>query len=181
MGMIPVQSQDTYREAIRALFPPGEFWDRQFADPDSDLSIWCDAKAAELARLQERRSDLFDESVIDTTTELIDSWERVHGLSNRGLPIESRRGIIRQRRIATVKWGVVANTIAQYGGSLVSYGHPYRPSIFGFSRFGDRFATPAAFNVIHLEIDISPATRPDMEEAVTAQLMAYHIIGFLYV
>jgi hypothetical protein len=181
MGLIPVQAHDDYRLAIRRLFPPGEFWDRQFADPQSDLSLWCDTKAAELLRRQQRRVEAFDESVVDTSTELLDDWERVHGLNNSTLSTEVRRQIIKARRVAVVNWPIVADTVANYGGTLQSGIHPYRPSIFGATTFGLRFATPAAFNVIHLIIEPpAPGVLSDMEAALAAQLMAYHITAFVY-
>ena len=178
---MPVRSEEEYRIAIRNLFPSGEFWDRQFDDPDSDLSIWCRVKAAAVARFQQRRADLFDESVIDTATELIDDWERVSGLNNRGLTIEERRAIIKRRRVETVNWPAVEATIASFGGTTLERGHPYKPSILGFSTCGQRFATPATFNVVHIRIQLADLdARPQLEAAVTAQLMTYHIIGFIY-
>ncbi len=36
MDLMPVGSVEAYAAALQQLFPQGEFWDEQFADPSSD-------------------------------------------------------------------------------------------------------------------------------------------------
>jgi uncharacterized protein YmfQ (DUF2313 family) len=81
-----------YENAVRRLFPQGEYWDAQFADAQSDVSLFARAKAAELARFIERKNALLGESNAETTTELIADWERVYlDEIYPGLDINQRR------------------------------------------------------------------------------------------
>ncbi len=178
-NMIPVATNGEYAAAVRLLFPRGEFWDAQF-EGDTDLVAYCAAKAEELARFKVRSSDLFDESVPDTTTELVDDWERVVGISNRGYPLSTRRDEIKNRGLGNVSWQIVQGIVERFGGTLDDFSLPYFPAQFGHTRFGSRFSLPAAFNIVELRISLDVAYRPDMEESVAQTLLGYHLIHFLY-
>ena len=72
-----VAASAEYESAIKKLFPQGEYWDRQFADPESDVSLFCKAKAPELFKFRKRMEALQNESFVETTEELVADWERV--------------------------------------------------------------------------------------------------------
>jgi len=42
MGMT-VARKEQYEAAVRKLFPQGEYWDKQFANPQSDISLFVQA------------------------------------------------------------------------------------------------------------------------------------------
>jgi hypothetical protein len=66
-----------YEDAVKKLFPRGDYWDAQFADPESALSLFCKMKAAEILRFRSRMDALCNESLPGSTAEMIDDWERV--------------------------------------------------------------------------------------------------------
>ena len=82
--MMVTRSLDDYREAVRDLYPPGEWWDKQFADSASDLSRYVQALAGEVHRTQERVVALLDEAYPDRAVELIAEYETMFGLSDAG-------------------------------------------------------------------------------------------------
>ena len=45
MDLMPLRSLADYTVSVKQLLPAGEFWDRQLADPDSHVSVWCAVKA----------------------------------------------------------------------------------------------------------------------------------------
>ncbi|MDR1698968.1 MAG: hypothetical protein LBR75_04005, partial [Prevotellaceae bacterium] len=47
----------------KKLFPQGDYWDKQFACPASDISLFCKAKAESLVRFKKRIADLQKESI----------------------------------------------------------------------------------------------------------------------
>jgi len=69
MGIAGTPEQ--YETSLQKLFPRGSYWDKQFADPQSDCSLFCRAKTAELLRFRNRMSDLQTESVIQTAAETL--------------------------------------------------------------------------------------------------------------
>lgn len=73
MGM----TADHYREQLQALLPRGAAWPR---DPGAVLTNVLDGIAQEFARVDLRVDNLLEEIDPRTTYELLDDWERVHGL-----------------------------------------------------------------------------------------------------
>jgi len=67
--------QTVYEEAVKNLFPPGEYWEERLADPASDVSLFCKAKAAWIYRFRLRMEALRKESLPGSSAELINEWE----------------------------------------------------------------------------------------------------------
>ncbi|MDR2509324.1 MAG: YmfQ family protein, partial [Spirochaetaceae bacterium] len=137
-----------YQSMFQKLFPQGDYWDAQFADPQSDLSRLCTVKSVEFTRLKERMTALQNESTIEKTEELISEWERVLLDSiSVGLTLEQRRMLLKSKydvRLNKIELQKVADL---YGLTITSVTFPYRPGFFGFSCFGrERMASPAAFS-----------------------------------
>jgi len=149
-----VASAAEYETAIRKLFPQGEYWDRQFADPESDVSLFCKAKAPELFRFRRRMEALQNESFIEATEELIADWERV--LLDSVFPNLS---LIQRRLQLSRMWAIRLNRaelqkIADiYELTIADVYFPYRPGFFGFSRFGNSYTgSPVVFSVLFLAV-----------------------------
>jgi uncharacterized protein YmfQ (DUF2313 family) len=87
-----------YEHAIKRLFPIGDYWDRQFADPGSDVSLFAKAKLEELIRFRSRMSALRGESRIDTAEETIADWERaLLGEITYGKTLTERRLLLKSK------------------------------------------------------------------------------------
>jgi len=141
-----------YEGAIRKLFPKGEYWDRQFADPESDVSLFCKAKAPELARFRQRMQALQDESYTETTEELIADWERVLLES-----VYPNLSLIQRRLQLNSMWNLRLNRAelqkiaAMYGLSIADVYFPYKPSFLGFSCFKNSYiGSPVTWSVLFL-------------------------------
>jgi uncharacterized protein YmfQ (DUF2313 family) len=148
MGLA-VATSAQYEDAVRRLFPQGEYWDAQFADGQSDAFLFVKAKAVELRRFRERMGALLDESKMDTTTELIADWERVYlNYSSKDLDINQRRLLIKSKSDERLNRAELNKIAEMYGFTLESIEFPYRPGFFGFSRFGDRLAAMVSFSVL---------------------------------
>jgi hypothetical protein len=63
---ITAASPARYEKALRKLFPRGEYWDAMFADPQSDVSLFCKAKTEELTRFRNRAGALLEEGFAET-------------------------------------------------------------------------------------------------------------------
>ena len=125
-----------YEAAIKKLFPEGDYWDAQFADANSDVSLFCKAKLPELIRFRERMNVLQSESVIEKTEELIADWERVLlGTVNHGLDINHRRLLLKSKRDVKLNREELQKIASMFGLSIGSVVFPYRPAFFGFSKF----------------------------------------------
>ncbi len=143
-----------YEAAIKKLFPQGEYWDRQFADPESDASLFCKAKLPELVKFRRRMEALQCESFTETTEELIADWERV--LLDSVFP---KLSLVQRRLQLSVMWNVRLNRAAlqkiagMFGLTIAGVYFPYRSGFFGFSRFRDSYiGSPAVFSVLSLTV-----------------------------
>ena len=134
---IAAASKAQYKNAVRKLFPQGDYWEEQFADPESDASLFAEAKAAELIRFRERMGALLDESKPESTAELIAEWERVllDGVFS-GLGINQRRYLLKSRENLNLNRAVLQKTAAMFGLNIKDVTIPYRPRCFGFAKFG---------------------------------------------
>jgi hypothetical protein len=149
MGVVTAED---YAAVFRKLFPPGEYWDRQFSDPASDVSLFGLAKLPEFIRFRKRMEALQTESRIAQADELISEWERVLlGSVFPGL------GIIQRRLQLQSRWDIRLNRAALryiatvYGLSIADVSFPCRPGFFGFSRFRTSgIGSPAVFSVIRI-------------------------------
>lgn len=69
-----------YLQQFQALLPEGRAWPR---DPDATLTKLLTAIADELARADGRIEDLLNELIPDQSSELLEKWERIAGMSGR--------------------------------------------------------------------------------------------------
>ena len=67
----------SYLRILRGLLPRGPIWTR---DPDRRLTKLLQGLADELVRVHNRAGDLMDEADPQTTSEMLEDWERVTGL-----------------------------------------------------------------------------------------------------
>ncbi|MDR0322367.1 MAG: YmfQ family protein [Treponema sp.] len=149
---IKIASETDYSTAIRDLFPKGEYWEKQFSDPKSDVNLFCKAKTQEIIRLRKRMCNLLEESNYKTAVETISDWERIMlGYTNAHLPLEKRREILSTNNVQIINRIVIADIAKTFGFIITNIQFPYRPAFFGFSRFGiDSIATPASWQTIVL-------------------------------
>jgi hypothetical protein len=149
---IKIQTPEHYEASLRKLFPRGAFWDRQFADPGSDCSLFCKAKLDAFIRFRNRMSNLFDESILSTARETLDDWERVIcGTIRRGLEPEERKALLLPYKNFSISGVVIKEIALLYGIEITDIVFPFRPAFFGFSRFGtDRIAGPVVYSVLYI-------------------------------
>jgi len=149
---INIATESDYSKAIRDLFPKGEYWERQFADPESDVNLLCKAKARTIIHLRKRMNELLMESTYKTAVETIGDWERILlGYMNAQLPLEERRRILDSREAPSINRRIIAGIAQEYGLTLVDIVFPFKPSFFGFSEFGySVFSRPAFYSVFYI-------------------------------
>jgi hypothetical protein len=149
---IAAAAKKEYSRAVSDLFPKGEYWDKQFADPESDVSLFCLAKTQEIIIFRKRMHDLFLECNSETAVETISDWERVLlGYTNVHLPVEECRKILNVRKAETINRVIISELAEAYGLALVDIVFPFKPSFFGFSQFGRSiFSRPAFFSVFYI-------------------------------
>jgi hypothetical protein len=141
-----------YETAIKKLFPQGDYWDRQFADPESDVSLFCKAKLPELIKFRRRMETLQNESFVNTTEELIADWERV--LLDSVFP---KLSLLQRRLQLNLMWTIRLNRAElqkiadMYELTIADVYFPYRSGFFGFSRFSNSYiGSPVVFSVLFL-------------------------------
>lgn len=186
---IEIATEKEYSTAIRQLFPRGEYWEKQFADPESDLNIFCKVKTNEVINLRKRLCDLLAESNSDTSIETIENWERVLlGHTNNLLAIEERRNNLKVQKTSSINRMVLADIAKNYGLNFIDLIFPFKSSFFGFSNFGiSTFSCPAFFSVFYIIIEIQDEKMDnkekileDFEQAVTNRLLSGNIAYFQY-
>jgi len=182
MGIIAA-SMMQYENAIKKLFPRGAYWEEQFADPESDVSIFVRAKVDELIRFRGRMSNLYNESRPDICEELIEDWERVLlNELNIGKTLTERRGLLLSKENDNLSRAALQNIAKKYGFNIVDV-YFYRPAFFGFSRFGiNRIAGPAFWQVIIITVDTHGNNDQiaQFEASLQAKLLASSIPQFFY-
>jgi hypothetical protein len=153
---IKVQTPDQYEKSLQKLFPRGSYWDSQFADPQSDCSLFIRAKMEEFIRYRTRMSDLQNESVLTTAEETLDDWERVIlGSVTRGLEPDERRALLFSQQKTNISLNNIKEIGYMYGINITDVKFPFRSAFFGFSRFAiDHIASPASFSVIFIYGDL---------------------------
>jgi uncharacterized protein YmfQ (DUF2313 family) len=138
-----------YETAIKKLFPEGDYWDAQFADANSDVSLFCKAKLPELLRFRERMDVLQAESLPEKTEELIADWERVLlGTVNHDLDINQRRLLLKSKRDVKLNRAELQKVASMFGFNIAGITFPYRPAFFGWSRFNEPVYNPVVFSVL---------------------------------
>jgi len=182
MGII-VSPRAQYENAIKKLFPQGTYWDEQFSDSKSDVSIFIKAKVDELIRVRSRMSNLYKESRVGSAEELIEDWERVLlNELNIGKTLTERRGLLFLKSEPNLNRAVLQRIAQSYNFNIVEINF-YRPAFFGFSCFGiDRIASPAFWQVIIISVDTCGNTDQlaQFEATLQKKLLANYIPQFLY-
>lgn len=180
MGMISVHSCSDYEIALRQLFPRGEFWDCQFADPESDLSVWCRFQAPELLRFKQLRASLMDEAYPASAVQTLTDWDRVFNVDHSNLSVVNHQEALRITPLGFVNQQVLENCARHYGATVVSI-QLIAPACFGFSRFGSRLAGPAYFSVLYVTLRIQDVSlKPSLEEAIKRIVLANQTVHFIY-
>jgi len=180
MNIAPAQR---YESSIKKLFPQGEWWDRQFSDPESDVSLFVKAKLGELLRFRQRMSELLDESRIETSSALLGDWERARlGAVNHGLDTEQRRGVLQASGADSFNIETIKKTGRLFGVTVTDVSFPYRPAFFGHCRFGaDRLSSPAAFSVLFVKaLPAQEGARREFERQLSLTILAKYITHFIY-
>ncbi|MDR0455384.1 MAG: hypothetical protein LBH20_01705 [Treponema sp.] len=169
MGIVATRAR--YENAIKKLFPQGEYWDKQFADPQSDVSFFVKSKASELVKFRERMNTLSEESKPESTTELIADWERVY-LNGEfpNISINQRRLLFKSRNDLSLNRAELQKTAEMFGLNIQDVTIPYRPRFFGFAKFAqERLGSFLTFSVLRIE-----ATEAGLEakywQAIKAEL-----------
>jgi len=175
---IAAASETRYENAIKKLFPRGDYWDEQFADSGSDVSLFVKAKATELKRFRERMGALLDESKPESTTELIADWERVSldgvfpnlGVNQRRLQLKLKSGLLLNR-------AELQKIAAVYGLNIQAVTVP-----LGFAKFGqERIGSFLTHIVVRIAVtEAGQAVNAEFEEAVRNRLLANQIPVFYY-
>jgi len=183
---IKIAEEKDYIGAIRDLFPKGEYWERQFTDPKSDVNLFCKAKAQKIINFRRRMNDLLMESKITTSDETIADWERViMGYTSEQLPLSSRKNILGIKTNTIINRLIISETARKYGLILIDIVFPFKPSFFGFSKFGHSlFSRPAFYSFFYIittsESDVDAETLKNYEQDVEERLLSGNIAYFLY-
>ena len=176
------RSLDDYRDAIRGLYPVGDWWDKQFADSSSDFSLYVNALSREARRVQERAAALLDEAYPERTTELVAEYEAMFGLSS-GEGLDTRReritGALNGIIFREADWDRIA---AQFG--FTSSLQRQKGFVCGLSRCGDRLWGVAArcylVFVISHPPGVSAARRGEFEQAMRDNFPSMYALEFKY-
>ena len=187
MGMTATNAPQ-YEASIRRLFPQGAYWEEQFADTESDTSLFAKAKAESLAQFRNRMDILQAESIVNTTDELIADWERVYlGEVSVGLNLEERqrRLLIKEKLDLKLDIEELRIVTAMFGLNLLDVSCPFRPAFFGFSHFGiDQISGCAGFCVVQITtgkaLSDTVVFVSDFEAAVKKKLLANQTAVFRY-
>ncbi|MCL2602437.1 MAG: hypothetical protein FWD91_06450 [Treponema sp.] len=174
---------DQYKNSIRKLFPQGEYWDRQFADDQSDASVFVKAKLQSLERFRLSMKELHNESRIESAELLLGDWERVMlGGVNHGLDTEQRRGILLAANAGSFNIESIRKTGRLFGITIADVRFPLRPAFFAHCRFGvDRMASPAAFSVLFVYASgAEQSVRDEFEKKLLSTMLANYIVHFIY-
>lgn len=180
---IKVADSSLYEASIRKLFPQGEYWDKQFADINSDCSFFVQAKVGEFVRFRKRMSDLQDESVIQTANETIEDWERVYlGRVSSELNIEKRRSLLLSEKAGNISIEGIKEIGSMFGVIISEVIYPFRSAWFGHSYFGiNRICSPASFSTLYIyTTEPTIELKDSFEMQIVSRLLAHNIIFFIY-
>ena len=175
--------KNNYISSIKKLFPKGQYWDAQFDNPESDLSVWAEASAGEVLNFKSRFDGLIKESAPKTAETTIEDWERVLlGTVNSHLSDELRRNLLLKRRQGFISVSILKDIANLYTAELKRIYYPYRSAFFGQTRIAiNRICSPASFSVLFIEVKIkNEELKADLERTITDSLLANMIIYFIY-
>lgn len=178
-----VAKQDEYLDSIKKLFPKGEYWDKQFADETSDLSLWLKSKAENLLKFKAKFENLLVESNPRTAITTIESWEyTLLGAANPHLPLAIRRGLLLTKRRGFMNKRILESIAGMYTANIKKVYYPFRSAFFGHSKIGiDRMCSPASFSLIFIYANIQDESlKADFENEITTTVLANNIVKFFY-
>jgi len=174
-------TREDYQKAVRHLLPSGDWWEKQLANSESDVSLWCDAKAEELYRLHVRRADLLAEAYPKTTEELLIDWERIYNLSGVGLDDVTRRANLLSKRNKSLNIPMLQTTTENYGFRLNSVSFIGETFQLGTGKLNKRLWNMRVWNIIHLDVGIPASVDvAPYETAIKAVLLANQAPQFFY-
>jgi len=175
-------SEQRYETAVRKLFPKGDYWDGQFADPGSDASLFAGVKAAEIFRFRRRMADLFREGRPETADETLGDWERVMlGAPNPWLDVAERRALLAAVGTGRPTIEGIRDIGRTFGIDVTGVSLPFRPAFFGHCRFGvDRIADETGFSVVLVRAAAARERRAEFEARVRAGVLVTNIVRFIY-
>jgi uncharacterized protein YmfQ (DUF2313 family) len=180
---IKLGTPEQYYAGVKKLFPQGAYWDKQFADAESDCAHFVEAKTSELLRFRRRMTALLDESRADTATETIAHWERVLlGTVSTSLTFEQRKALLLAQKTQNINRPVIIRAANDFGVTITDIILPFRPAFFGFSCFGiDQIANPTAFSVLYIyAVQPDDSIRDIFESVMTRCLLANYTVYFIY-
>jgi hypothetical protein len=177
-------SHDQYESSFKKLFPRGDYWDKQFADPQSAVSLFCKAKLPEFIRFRGRMAALWNESKPQSALELLDDWERIlRGSVFQGLDTHQRRLMLLQKQEDKMTCQDMQKIASVFDFVISGVTLPYRPAFFGFNCFGiERIANPVAWQVVHIFVITQGNSNmvAQFENAIRNKLFANNIPYFFY-
>ena len=163
--------------------PQGAYRDGQFADPESDVSLFTRAKAAEIVRFRRRMAALLAESRPETAAETLGDRERVLlGAANPAGDPEARRSALAAAGVGGATPGAVREAGRAFGVEVTDVSLPFRPAFFGRARFGtDRLADRNGCRAVAVRASGGTApARGEFEARARAVLLATNVVHFVY-
>lgn len=169
--------------SIKALFPQGEYWERQLQNADSDISLWIKAHAEQVYQYKKLFSNILQEASPKTAYKTIENWERVLiGIINSTLSIEERRKVLMTRKKGFVNQSVLDGIASIFSAKIIRMYVPYRSAFFAHTRIGtNRMCSPTSFSLLYIHVHITDNERKsEFESTLCATLLANNIVKFFY-
>ncbi|MEI0606874.1 DUF2313 domain-containing protein [Brachyspira pulli] len=184
MGLIA--SKEQYFEAVKSLYPEGLFFERQFENKDSDIYKLVKVQSEMIYNFKKDLNKLWLESRLETCTEdTIEDYERIlSGILRPDLTLEERKTILliqNKNKLNIDSLNTIINKY--YSANIIKIDEKIKPSVFGFSRFGnDRIFNYRAFCIIMIYLTIEdPSKKQELEKFLDTIFMANKIIIYNYI
>ena len=175
--------KNDYISSIKKLFPKGQYWDAQFDNPESDLSVWAEASADEVFNFKSRFDGLIKESTPKTAKTTIEDWERVLlGRIFPDLPVEQRRNFLTIKKSGNINKDMLQKIAGIYG-TTIEISFPFRPGFFGRSKFAqERLCSCKAFSAIFIDVYNGEKlnSTKEFEKSIENSLLANNLVYFVY-
>lgn len=158
--MALITTKERYIEAVKELYPEGSFWDEQFADKESDLSLLAEAQAETLYNMKIELNKLWLEARLDTCTEdTIADYERAYTKKIQpDLSLAERKNAIKTATNPSLKvdWDKEKEYIeSAFGVSVLSIEPKIKPAFFPETKCGqNRIYDYRAFAMIIVSLAI---------------------------
>lgn len=181
-----ITEKERYNEAVKELYPEGSFWDEQFADKESDLSLLAEAQAETLYNIKIELNKLWLEARLDTCTEsTIADYERIYtGKVQPNLSLSERKAALKSVSSTSLRndWDYIKNHIKEkYNIEILSVDEKIKPAFFPETRCGqDRIYDYRNFSLIIVSIPESPEanqeTMNEIEKDINDLVMANQFV-----